>query len=105
MSFLDTYWAEVKGNVYAIVPCGIAVWVWVRVKHKALMEAHQEHSKGLEHLLKALDPDEETDNMLDRIADRVDENTPGGIRAVLDAVEHPFPQPKPPSKHSGKAVE
>jgi len=75
----------------ATVPCGIAVWVWVRVKHQALMEAHAEHSKGLEHLLKALDPDEDTDNMLDRIADKVDEETPGGVRAILDALEK---QPK-----------
>ena len=86
-NILSTYWTEVKGNVYAILPCAVVAFFWVRAKHTALVEAHQKNSKHLEHLLKALDPEEETDNMLDRIADKVDETTPGGIESVLKALQ------------------
>lgn len=92
--WLTVYWAEVKGNVYAIGPCAVVAAFVVWVKHRALMEAHRAHAVKLTRILEHLDPDAETDGLLDRIADRVDEQTPGGIRAVIDRVDALRPKRK-----------
>lgn len=83
MHWLSVYWQEVRGNVYAIVPCGLVAFVWLRAKHAALKDAHAAHSAKLDAILRHLDPEAETDGLLDVIADRVDETTPGGLGAVL----------------------
>lgn len=78
-----TYWPEVRGNVYAILPCAIvAIW-WSRSKHLALRAAQKTHAQDLKRILEHLDPEAATDGLLDIIADRTDENTPGGIGAIL----------------------
>ena len=84
---LHTYWPETRGNVYAIVPCGIVAFVWLRAKHQALERAHSAHNAKLNRILEHLDPDAQTDGLLDLIADRTDEETPGGIGAVLEALK------------------
>ncbi len=82
MSQLDVYWRETKGNIEAIIPCALIAGFWIRAKHNALTEAHKAHSKKLNELLKHLDPECETDGMLDRIDDKLDPETPGGIEVL-----------------------
>jgi hypothetical protein len=50
------------------------------------MEAHREHNEKLSKILEHLDPEASTDGMLDVIADRVDETTPGGLATVREDI-------------------
>ena len=90
--YFDPYhapWYEglVWGNVFAVLPLavlgGIGYWVhkWITrdIKKFDAKKAHDEHTKHLRAILDALDPEVESDTILDTIADRVDEATPGGI--------------------------
>lgn len=82
-----TYWPEVRGNVYAIVPCALLGFFWLRSKHLALARAHRAHSAQLKLILQHLDPEAATDGLLDLIADRVDHTTPGGVGEVYKALK------------------
>ena len=84
-----TYWPEVRGNVYAVLPCALLGFFWLRAKHRALTAAHRAHSAQLKLILQHLDPEAATDGLLDLIADRVDEKTPGGVTAILEAIRSP----------------
>jgi len=85
---LNTYWPEVRGNVYAILPCAIvAVW-WGRSKHLALRAAQVEHAQKLTLILKHLDPEAATDGLLDIISDRVDDTTPHGVGAIIERLDN-----------------
>lgn len=90
---LHTYWPEVRGNVYAVLPCGLVAYLWLRAKHLERMAAHASHDEKLEKILAHLDPEAETDGLLDLIADRTDETTPGGIGAVLTALDSQWHNP------------
>ena len=91
------YRGAVWGNVVAVIPLailGAVAFFWHRAETKALHETHDAH---LKLILKALDPEADSESTLDLIADKVNEETPGGIKAVLDAIEK-----KPvPAKHEG----
>ena len=80
------YWGEVRGNLLAVVPCGIVAYFWLRAKHRALTEAHRAHNEKLSQILEHLDPDAQTDGLLDLIADRTDHSTPGGVGEVYKAI-------------------
>ena len=86
------YEAAVWGNVVAVIPLailGAIAFFYHRAEVKALHETHDRHLRAI---LNALDPEADSESMLDQIADRVDEKTPGGIQAVLEAIEG---KPKP----------
>ena len=79
-----TYWPEVRGNVYAVVPCGLVAWLYLRSKHRAIVVAHAElkaahvsHAEKLDKLLDKLDP--ESQGGISDVLDRLDIQTPGGI--------------------------
>ena len=80
------YHGSIWPNVFVILVVAPLGWLWLRAKHKALEAAHKSHDEKLKEILRHLDPEAESDGMLDLIADRVDETTPGGIKAVLDAI-------------------
>lgn len=81
------YHGAVWSNVFVLAPLavlgGIGYWVhkWITsdIKKFDAEKAHDEHTKHLRTILNALDPEVESDTVLDTIADRVDETTPGGI--------------------------
>ena len=76
-------------NVVAIVPCALALWLWLRARHAAVMEAHtalkvahlvhaeslRAHAEKLDKLLDHFDPDTgtiaELHTKLDAIAARL----------------------------------
>jgi hypothetical protein len=84
----EVWWkGAVWGNVFAVLPLavlGAVAFFYHRAEVKAL---HESHDKHLRAILQALDPEAESESMLDQIADRVSEETPGGIRTVLEAIE------------------
>ena len=94
------YWPEVRGNVLAIAPCGIAAYLWMRGKHTALTEAHASLKRAhlhaaakLDALLDAINP--ETDgglaDALSAIRDGLDPDTPGGLGAIRERLDHLAP--------------
>lgn len=89
----EVWWrGAVWGNVFAVLPLailGAIAFFYHRAEVKALHETHDRHLRAI---LNALDPEADSESMLDQIADRVDEKTPGGIQAVLEAIEG---KPKP----------
>ena len=87
----NTYWPEVRGNVYAIVPCGIAAFFWFRSKHLAILASHEalkvahvEHSEKLDSLLDSMDPD--SDGGMQTVLDRLDPESDGGIKVLRDDI-------------------
>ncbi len=93
MHLLDWYWSEIKGNLLAVPPCGIAVWFWLRSRHVGVKEIRMAirgtelHAK-LDSLLASMDPD--TDGgladvhaKLDDLIASVDPATPVGLTAWL----------------------
>jgi len=93
------YEALVWGNVWAILPCGIIAFLYVRSKHLAIVAAQEElkaahisHAEKFNKLLDKLDPEsdggiQEIHDTVQIIKDQVDENTPGGIKTVLDKID------------------
>ena len=88
---INTYWPEVRGNVYAIVPCGIVAFLWLRSRHLTILAAHESlkaahvgHADKLDRLLDKLDSG--TDGGISRVLDKLDENTPGGVGTVHERV-------------------
>ena len=82
--FWEWYWPEVRGNVLAIVPCGLAAFFWLRSKHLALTAAHKSHDQKLAKLMDKLNPD--TEGGIADVLDRLDPTTAGGIRVILEAI-------------------
>ena len=87
--------AATWSNVAAVLPLAVlgTVTYWV---HKVLTKdiekfdaekAHDEHSKHLRAILDALDPEVESDSVLDYIAGQVNEDTPGGLRTIRDEIK------------------
>ena len=88
------YEGQVWGNVFAVLPLAVlgTIGYWL---HKLLTKEIEEFDHAASHaalhakvdkLLLQLDPDAESDGTLDRIYDKVNEETPGGIGTVLDEV-------------------
>jgi hypothetical protein len=85
-------WYEglVWGNVFAVLPLAIlgtiTYWVhkWItkdiqKFDHEA---SHAELHRKLSLILDQLDPEAESNSTLDLIADRVNEETPGGLGTI-----------------------
>jgi hypothetical protein len=58
------YEAAVYGNIVAVAPCGAILWLWLRSRHVAVLEAHEalkaahlSHAEKLDRLLDHFDPD------------------------------------------------
>ena len=83
---LHWYWQEVRGNVLALVPCGIAAFLWLRSKHLALTTAHRAHS---EKLVKILDSLDETSAAPKAMALMRRSTTPRGINGFIAAPRWP----------------
>ena len=98
--YFDPYHAPwydglVWGNVFAVLPLAVlgtfGYWVhkWLtkdieKFNHEA---SHNELHRKLDSILLQLDPEAESNSQLDVIADRVDENTPGGIGVLLTEIK------------------
>ena len=54
---VNTYWPEVRGNVYAILPCAVVAFLWLRSKHAAIQAAHERLHGKLDDVLDKWDPD------------------------------------------------
>jgi len=85
---LHWFWLEIRGNVFAEIPLALALWLLLRARHLAVLAAHAElkaahveHAAKLDKLLNKLDP--ATRGGLTDVLDRLDPETPGGLR-VLD---------------------
>jgi hypothetical protein len=78
----------------AIVPCALALWLWLRARHLTVLAAHAElkaaHVEHAEKLNKLLDKlDSESPGGIAEVLDQLDTTTPGGlqvIRAKLDTL-------------------
>jgi hypothetical protein len=88
------YEGNVFGNLVAIIPSGVLLWLYLRSRHLAVLEAHQalriahvSHAEKLDKILEHLDPEAATDGMLDVIADRVDLDSPGGLQVLAERLE------------------
>jgi len=89
------YEGAVWGNVVAILPLAVlgtaGYWIhkYFTHEHKRFdaETAHDEHTKHLRAILDALDPEVVSESQLDIIADRVNEETPGGLGTVLKKLE------------------
>src|ERR1035441_8189235 len=82
------YHGATWANVVAIVPCALALWLWLRARHLTILAAHAElkaahveHAAKLDKLLNKLDPD--TRGGISDVLDQLDPETPGGLQ-VLD---------------------
>jgi hypothetical protein len=75
--------AAVYGNVVAIMPCGVVLWLYLRSRHLAILEAHEalklahlSHADKLDKILDHFDPDTgtvaELHTKLDAIVERLD---------------------------------
>ena len=83
------YEGNVYGNLVAIVPSGVLLWLYLRSRHLAILTAHAElkaahvdHAEKLDKLLNKLDPD--TRGGITDVLNRLEVSTPGGIQ-LLDA--------------------
>ena len=83
---VNTYWPEVRGNVYAILPCAVVAFLWLRSKHAAIQAAHERLHGKLDDVLDKWDPD--SDGGMSDVLDRLDENTPHGIGAIREDLKH-----------------
>ncbi len=88
------YTGEVWGNVWAVIPLGIlgTIGYWAHryltkdIKKFDAKAAHEAHMKKLQAIVDALDPEAESSSQLDVIADRVNEQTPGGLQVLLEEI-------------------
>ena len=84
MSWWHWYWGEVRGNVLAIIPCGVVAFLWLRSKHLAIVAAHESlkaahvaHSEKFDAVLDKWDPD--SPGGITEVLDRLDPSTKGGL--------------------------
>ena len=80
-------WPNVAVIPLAAICLGIYHYVVTKPLHREHMAALAHDKKLAEEVLKHLDPEAATDGMLDRIADRVDETTPGGVGALAERID------------------
>jgi hypothetical protein len=95
---IERYWPEVRGNVYAVVPCGLAAFLWLRSRHLAVLVAHEElkiahaeHARKLDKLLDKLDPSTdggitEVHAAITEVKDQLNVDTPGSLQVVVERI-------------------
>ncbi len=93
---LHWFWLEVRGNILAIIPSGLLLWLYLRSKHAAVMEAHETlrvlHMEQHEKLVKRLDKlDPDADDgvraALNVIEDQLNPNSEGGIHPIIERLD------------------
>jgi hypothetical protein len=94
------YHGEVWPNVYVVLPLAILGYLYFESRHIAVLAAHEElkaahveHAEKLDRLLDRFDP--ETDGgladvhaALADVRDRLDLSTPGGLKDIADRIDH-----------------
>jgi hypothetical protein len=98
------YTGNVYGNLVAIVPTGILLWLYLRSRHLAVLEAHEalrvahvSHAEKLDKLLDRFDPATdggiaEVHKAIAGVRDQLDVDTPGGLHEIaarLDLIAKP----------------
>ena len=86
------YTGNVYGNLVAIIPTGLLLFLYLRSRHLAVLAAHEElkaahvqHSAKLDRLLDKMDTDSQ--GGIADVLDRLDPVTPGGLRIVADRID------------------
>src|ERR1035441_4907315 len=79
-------------NVFVVLPLAILGFLYLRSRHLAVIAAHEElkaahvqHSAKLDRLLDKMDPDSQ--GGIADVLDRLDPVTPGGLRIVADRID------------------
>ena len=78
------YERAVWGNVVAVLPMAVLGAGGFTYHHFALKRMHESHDRHLKRILDALDPETSSETQIDRIADLVDDQKPGGVTVVLE---------------------
>ena len=86
------YRGAIWPNVFVILVVAPLTFLWLRGKHLAILAAHDslkaahvEHAEKLDRLLNKLDPD--TEGGIATVLDRLDENTPHGVGAIHEKLK------------------
>jgi hypothetical protein len=86
------YEGNVYGNLVAIIPTGVLLFLYLRSRHLAVVAAHQElkkahdeHARKLDLVLKHFDP--EGQGSIAQVLDALDPVSPGGLQVIAEKID------------------